>query len=307
MILFDFFFDQALPMNALLKVQAARYFQLALVLFGAALSAPVSADSVTVRTALRVCADPSNLPMSNKQGLGYENKIAELFARKLSLPLEYEWFPQRIGFIRNTLRNNDTPDGSYKCDLVMGTIENFDIAATTRPYMHSSWAMVYVKGRGLDFIESQDDLKEVAAEQKEKLRIGIWDRGPTTDWIFQVDLMEYGTPYQTMAGDARETPGKIIERDLVQDKINLTFIWGPIAGYYAKEIQDHEIRVIPMNNEPGLRFNYQISMAVRFGEDEWKAQINRLIAENQAEIDQILAEYGVPMRELIIREIADDD
>ena len=112
MILFDFFFDQALPMNALLKVQAARYFRLALVLFGAALSAPVSADSVTVRTALRVCADPSNLPMSNKQGRGYENKIAELFARKLGLPLEYEWFPQRIGFIRNKLHNNDTPDGS---------------------------------------------------------------------------------------------------------------------------------------------------------------------------------------------------
>jgi mxaJ protein len=276
-------------------------------LVGVASIMSVTAEPATPRTALRVCADPFNLPMSNKEGLGYENKIAELFARKLNLPLEYEWFPQRIGFIRNTLGDNDTPDGAYKCDLVMGVIENFEIAAPTRPYLHSSWAMVYVKGRGLDFIETQDDLKGLTPEQKEKLRIGIWDRGPATDWIFQVDLMEYATPYQSMSGDARETPGKIIERDLVQDKINLTFVWGPIAGYYAKTIADHAVTVIQMKNEPGLRFNFQISMAVRFGDDEWKARVNQLIAENQAEIDQILADYGVPMRELIIRETVDDD
>lgn len=259
------------------------------------------------RTALRVCADPFNLPMSNRDGQGYENRIAELFAEKLGLPLEYEWFPQRIGFIRNTLRNDDTPDGSYKCDLVMGVIENFEIASPTRPYLHSTWAMVYVKGRGLDYIRTQDDLKNITPEQKDALRIGVWDRGPTTDWVFQYDLMEQAIPYQSMSGDARETPGKIIERDLVGDKVNLTFIWGPFAGYYAKQIEDHEIVVIPMRNEPGLRFDYQISMAVRHGDNAWKAEVNRLIEENQAAIDAILADFGVPMKPLVIRENLDDD
>lgn len=287
-----------------LAALTARRLLAALILAGVA---STSSAEDGKRTALRVCADPFNLPMSNREGQGYENKIAELFAGKLGLPLEYEWFPQRIGFIRNTLRNDDTPDGSYKCDLVMGVIENFEIASPTRPYLHSTWAMVYVKGRGLDYIQSQDDLMNLTAEQKAALRIGTWDRGPTTDWIFQVDLMEQAIPYQSMSGDARVTPGSIIEKDLVEDKINLTFVWGPFAGYYAKRITDHDIVVIPMRNEPGLRFDYQISMAVRHGDNAWKSQVNRLIEENQPAIDAILADYGVPMKELVIREQMDDD
>ncbi|MEQ9061320.1 MAG: quinoprotein dehydrogenase-associated putative ABC transporter substrate-binding protein [Gammaproteobacteria bacterium] len=254
-----------------------------------------------------MCADPFNLPMSNKQEEGYENKIAELFGRKLGLPVVYEWFPQRIGFIRNTLRNNETEDGSYKCDLVMGVIENFEIAQPTRPYLHSSWAMVYVKGRGLDFIESQDDLGNLTDEQKAKLRIGIWDRGPATDLIFQKGLMEYAIPFQSMSGDARENPGKIIERDLVEDRINLTFVWGPIAGYYAQQIEEHDIKVIPLKSEPGLRFDFQISMAVRFGEKAWKEQVDQLITDNRDEIDAILASYNVPMMEVVVRDRSDDD
>ena len=267
------------------------------------------AQADPARDTLKVCAPPYNLPMSNTDGQGYENQIAELFAKQLGIPVLYEWFPQRIGFIRNTLRNNDTEDGEYKCDLVVGVIENFELAATTRPYMRSAWAMVYIKGRGLDFIQSQEDLKGLDDDQKGKLRIGIWDRGPTTEWVFRHGLMEYASPYQSMAGDARETPGKMVERELVEDKINLTFVWGPIAGFYGKRIVDHDVVVIPMTNEPGLRFDYQISMAVRFGEAEWKEQVNRLIAANQTEIDRILRDFGVPLMALVVADAAagDDD
>lgn len=267
----------------------------------------VHAAEPAARSELRVCADPFNLPMSNKEREGYENKIAELFGRELGIPVVYEWFPQRIGFIRNTLRNDETEDGSYKCDLVMGVIENFEIAQPTRPYLHSTWAMVYVKGRGLDFIESQDDLATLTDEQKSKLRIGVWDRGPATDLVFQAGLMEYAIPFQSMSGDARENPGKIIERDLVDDRVNLTFVWGPIAGYYAQQITEHDIKVIPLKSQPGLRFDFQISMAVRFGEKAWKQQVDQLIADNIDEINAILASYNVPMMDLVVREQRDDD
>jgi mxaJ protein len=251
------------------------------------------------RDTLKVCAPPSNLPMSNRNGEGYENKIAELLARKLGLPLEYEWFPQRIGFIRNTLRNDNTPDGQFKCDLVIGVIDNFDLAATTQPYLRSAWSMVYVKGRGLDFIESQDDLKSLTSEQKDKLRIGVWDKGPAPKWFHHRGLMEYAIPYRMMSGDAQWNPGKIIEEELVQDVINLTVVWGPIAGYYAKRITDHDIVVIPMENELRVKFDYQISMAVRYREPAWKDKIDLLIGENQSEIDAILDAYGIPRLEAI--------
>ncbi len=270
------------------------------------LAAPVHAYPLD-RGSLKVCAPPANLPMSDRAGAGYENKIAELFAEKLGVPLEYVWFPQRIGFIRNTLRDDNTEDGQYKCDLVMGVIENFELAATTRPYLHSAWALVYVKGRGLDFIKSQDDLKDLTPEQKAKLRIGVWDKGPAPEWFYHRGLMEQSTPYQIMSGDTERNPGKIIEEDLVQDKINLTMVWGPIAGYYAKRIPDHEIVVIPMRNELRVLFDFQISMAVRYGEPKWKATIDKLIEENQDAIDAILDDYGIPRLELVYTNKVDDD
>jgi mxaJ protein len=277
-------------------------------ILGMAVMLPVAAlEEVAPRTALKVCAPPYNLPMSDKDESGYENKIAQLFAEQLKLPLEYTWFPQRMGFIRATLKNNETEDGSYKCDLVMGVIDNFELAATTIPYLRSAWSMVYVKGRGVDFIKTQDDLKNLTAEQKAVLKIGIWDQGPTTEWIYHLGLIDNATAFPIMSGDARQGPGHVIENDLLQDKVNLTFIWGPIGGYLGKKIKDQELVVIPLNNELGLKFDYQIAMAVRHPDNAWKKQINGLIEQNRTKIEQILDDYGVPRLPLLPAESREDD
>lgn len=273
-----------------------------------AVTLAATSAAASARDVLKVCADPFNMPMSNKAQEGYENKLAELVAKKLGIPeVQYEWFPQRIGFIRNTLTNNETEDGSYKCDLVMGVIENFELAATTRPYMRSTWAMAYVKGRGLDFIKSQKDLKNLDDAQKSKLRIGVFDRGTATDWVFMQGLMEQAIPYQSMSGDARETPGKMIDRELLEDKVNLTFVWGPIAGPTAKSIEAEEVVVIPMINEPGLKFDYQIAMAVRHPDKAFREELNQFIENNQAEIDALLSDFGVPLLPVSYSGPRDDD
>jgi quinoprotein dehydrogenase-associated probable ABC transporter substrate-binding protein len=258
------------------------------------------------REYLKVCAPPGNLPMSDRSGHGYENRIAELFAKDLGLKLTYEWFPQRLGFIRNTLRFDNTPDGQFKCDIVMGVIDNFEMAATTDPYLHSSWALVYVRGRGLDFIKTQDDLKELSPERKSRIRVGVWDKGPAPKWFYHRGLMENSTPYQIMSGDIERNAGQIIAQDLVEDKINLTMVWGPIAGYYAKLITAHDVVVIPMRNELRVKFNFQIAMAVRHGEDQWKSEINQLIKSNSAKIRRIMDDYGVPQLKLVTSENRND-
>jgi mxaJ protein len=160
--------------------------------------------------------------------------------------------------------------------------------------MRSAWSMVYVKGRGLDYIKSQTDLKSLTDEKRNAIRVGIWDQGPATDWISRVGLMEQAVPYVMQSGDAKVGPTQILD-DLVQGKINLTFVWGPIAGYYAKKTKDAEIVVIPMQNEFNIKFDYQIAMAVREKDKAWKAQINRLIDENRTEIENIIKESGVPL------------
>ena len=242
----------------------------------------------------KVCADPNNLPFSNKAQQGFENKLAELFAKELKLTLAYTWFPQRIGFIRNTLQSNETEDGSFKCDVVMGVVEDFELAATTKPYYRSAWQMVYVKGRGLDEVKSAEDLAKLPQERKAKLKIGVFHESTAVNWLMRHNMLEQIVPYQTMSGDVNAYPGQIIEKDLSEGKLDVTFVWGPIAGYFAKKATDKEFVLIPLKSEPGIPFEFNISMAVRHGDKARKEQLNQLIEKHKPAIQAILTEYGVP-------------
>jgi mxaJ protein len=264
-----------------------------LALWGTGAGTPAAAE-VRERTALRVCADPYSLPSSNKAQQGYENQIARLFAEALDIPLQFEWFPQRIGFIRNTLHNNDTPDKRYKCDLVMGVPENADMVAASRPYFRTTWAFVYVEGRGLDSIRSIGDLPALAQSLRKPLAIGSFDRSPATAWMAANGMLSTLKPYQSMSGDAREYPGRVIEQDLVAGKIDGLFIFAPIAGYFADRIRQPRLKLVLLGEEHG-RFEFQLAAGVRHGEEEWLATINALIDVHQNAIYTILYEYGVPV------------
>ena len=99
---------------------------------------------------LKVCADPNNLPFSNRDEQGFENKLAQIWARELGVEVEYTWFPHRRGFERNTLQAEDPERGGYKCDVIVGVPDGYDLAMTTRPYYRSTYALVYVADRELD-------------------------------------------------------------------------------------------------------------------------------------------------------------
>jgi quinoprotein dehydrogenase-associated probable ABC transporter substrate-binding protein len=243
---------------------------------------------------LRVCQDPNNLPFSNRAEAGFENKIAALFAQELGWKLEHTWFPQRIGFIRNTLRAKLENSSRYKCDLVIGVPAGFEMAATTRPYYHSSYALVYVKGKGLDGVHKLDDLLALKPEQRAKLRFGAFEASPVTEWLVQNRLVEQVDWYQSQTGDAEQYPGQIIERDLASGKIDVAFIWGPIAGYFARNTRTAPIVAVPLASRPGMKLDFEIAMAVRHGDKEFRQRIDQLIDANRARITAILDDYGVP-------------
>ena len=118
-----------------------------------------SATFLAAAPPLRVCADPNNLPFSNRQGQGFENKIATLVAAELHRPLVYLWAPQRRGFIRGTLETG-------RCDVIIGVPAGYGRLQTTRPYYRSSYVFVARRDRALR-IRSFDDVRLRA------LRIGI--------------------------------------------------------------------------------------------------------------------------------------
>jgi mxaJ protein len=244
--------------------------------------------------AFRVCQDPNNLPFSNLKGEGFENRIAEIFARDLGVPVSYYSFPNRLAFIRNTLRYK-LPDEAYRCDVVMGVPAGFDQVSATRPYYRSTYALVFARNKGMDGLRTSDDLLALPPEKLRTIRIGLYDRSPASLWLARHGLVDRGVPYAMMSPDPEQYPGQIIERDLAQGKIDAAIVWGPIAGFFARRVRSPELLVVPMKSEPGIPFEFAMAMGVRYGEPAWKQQIEGLIARHQGEILAILREYGVPL------------
>jgi mxaJ protein len=272
---------------------------LAAVTTRAALAAePQPAPPPQPQKVLRVCQDPNNLPFSNRELQGFENKIAALLATELGWKIEYTWYPQRMGFIRNTLRAKEPDSDTFKCDLVTGVASGFDMGATTRPYYHSTYSMAYVKGKGLDGVHTLEDLKNLDAGQRAKLRLGVFGRSPVTEWLLDNGLIQQIVSYQTQSGDAERYPGEMVEKDLANGVIDVAFIWGPIAGYFAQQSKAVPIVAIPLKPHPGLKFDFEIAMATRFGEAAYKRRIDEAIDRTRPQINAILAQYGVPLLEL---------
>lgn len=256
----------------------------------------------------KVCADPLNPPFSSKKLDGFENKIASLFAEKLGQEVEYTWFPQRIGFIRNTLREEIEEDsGEYKCDVVMGVPAGYELVITTNPYYHSQYILLIAKGRGFDNIERPEQLGELPLAKQEQLKIAMFDRGPGTAWLQQYGLLDQGIPYQSMSGDDQNNTAMTIQKDLKAKKINMAIVWGPMAGYVLSQSPKDSYIALPMQSSKSMKFDFSMAMGVRFGDKKRQEMLNKLISENQTQIDEIIKSYQVPLLPIPEQKIIDDD
>lgn len=247
------------------------------------------------RKALRVCQDPNNMPFSNVQGQGIENRIAELFGRKLNLPVTYYSYPQRFAFVRNTLRFK-LPEQDYPCDIMMGVPVGFDQVFVTKPYYRSAYALVISLGIGLDHVHTVQDFLRTDPARLNQIKIGLFDRSPASQWVQAHGLVDQAVVYKMLDADPAQYPGQIIDTHLKNRQIDVAVVWGPIAGYFAKQ-SPGSLRVLPLTSEKGVRFDYPIAMGVRHGEHEWKQQVDALIKQSQADILAILQEFGVPLVE----------
>ncbi|SMG59838.1 substrate-binding domain-containing protein [Paraburkholderia susongensis] len=243
---------------------------------------------------LRVCADPNNMPLSNNKGEGYENRIASQMASDFGYKLEYTYFPQRMGFVRHTLREKEEGSERYKCDLIIGVPKGYDMTSTTQPYLRSTYAMVVPNRPEFASIKTPDDLLKLPPDVLHKLRFGIFTQTPAVDWLLAHNLIDQAVSYRVQSGDPAEYPGQMIEQDLHAGNVDVVFLWGPIAGYFAKRGGD-SVRLVPFPAGPGIRFDYTISMGVRYGEKAWKDKVDQWIGANHDKIDSILATYQVPM------------
>jgi quinoprotein dehydrogenase-associated probable ABC transporter substrate-binding protein len=230
----------------------------------------------------RACADPRDLPLSNEAGEGFENKIADLFARKLGKSVAYTFYPDAIGFIRNTLN-------AYHCDVVMGTAQGDDLVQPTNPYYRTSYAAAYRQDGPLKGMDSLGDPRLKTA------RIGIVAGTPPATYLAMNGLLGQIKSYRLGVDTRYDSSTHEMMDDLEKSEIDVALLWGPFAGYYASKAKT-PTTVVPLTKEQGgPRMVYRIVMGVRHSDQNWKRALNKLISENQDEIQAILRSYGVPL------------
>ena len=253
---------------------------------GAALAQQAAFPDAT----LRVCADPHELPASDEQGNGYENKIAAALAHDLDLKLEYTWFPQRVGFVRQTL-------GAHKCDVIIGVPTGYPDTATTVPYMRSTYALVFRARGPLAGLKSAEDVTQLPSAKLHALHIGVFALTPASNWAVMNGLTEQMVTYPPQSGDPMVTSATIIDHDLGVGKIDAAILWGPIAGYLVTRHASGPDRweALPFKPESSLRFDYEISMGLRGSDTQLMKALNDWIAGHRAEIGGILAAYHLPL------------
>jgi quinoprotein dehydrogenase-associated probable ABC transporter substrate-binding protein len=230
---------------------------------------------------LKVCADPNNLPFSSEKGEGFENKIAELIGAELDRKVDYTWFPQVVGFVRNTLR-------AHLCDIVIGTVAGDELMQTTNPYYFTTYVMFFRSDKAIAFDGPQDP-------RLASLHIGVVAGTPPADLLVRHELMSHTKPYALTVDTRAESPTHQMVEDVVDGTIDVGFLWGPIAGYYRKH-DGLPLTLVPLKDEPGsARMEYHIAMGVRANEPDWRRRINAVIGKQQGEITAILRDYGVPL------------
>ncbi len=254
----------------------------ALLICASAATAQQETSNIVDRTTLRVCSDPANMPFSNTAGEGFENKIAELIAKDLNVPVAYTWYPMATGFVRQTLR-------AGRCDIIIGYAQGDELVQNTNHYYRSAWAIVFKKGVGLDGLANLDD------ERLKGKKIGIVAGSPPADVLASNGLIGNSRPYPLVVDRRFESPSEKMVQDLEKGEIDAGILWGPIGGYYAKRSAT-PMTVQPLVKETkGPREAYRITFGVRPNDQEWKRELNTLIKKNQAQINAILLEYGVPL------------
>ncbi|MCB4810902.1 substrate-binding domain-containing protein [Methylovorus menthalis] len=237
-------------------------------------------------TEFKVCADQDNLPYSNSRQEGFENKIAQLIAQDLGKKLSYQFWYDRMGYIRNTLN-------ARRCDVIMGTVAGNDMVLTSKPYYRSGYVFVTRKESNLNITDwDSPDLR--------KGIIGVVGQTPPSRPIYDKGLMENARPYRIQR-DLNLPPSFMID-DLVKGDIDIAIVWGPIGGYYAKQSKVPLV-VVPVpeyedTNVHGKEY-WNISVAVRKKDKERLAMIQEVLDRRHADIMKILDDFGIPHLDVV--------
>jgi mxaJ protein len=233
---------------------------------------------------LRVCADPDNLPYSNRELQGFENKIADVVAKELGTSVTYYWWPHQRGLVRNTL-------SADQCDVLIGIPKGYDPVLWTKPYYRSAYVLMCRADRKLG-IKSLDD------PALKKLRIGVHLGSPGHHALANRGLAEQVVGYRLFIDprdpDPSARPQKVLE-DILSGTVDAAVAWGPLVGHFVSTHPDPPLEVVPLDDDPSTALTFEFSMGVKKGARDLKARLEEALDRGAGEVRQILESYGVPL------------
>ena len=251
------------------------------------------ASCAAAKPALRVCADPNNLPFSNERREGFENRLAAMLAEDIGARVEYTWWAQRRGFVRNTLREGT-------CDLIMGVPSGFEMARTSQPYYRSTYVFVSREDRALD-VRSFDD------PRLRTLKVGVqmigddFANSPPAHALSARGMVSNVVGYSVLDDYSKPNPPAHVMAAVASGEVDTAIVWGPLAGYFARR-EPVPLKLSPVSPQvdlPSLPFVFDISMGVRRGDTERLQTVNDFITRRRADIDKVLDEFGVPRLDVV--------
>jgi mxaJ protein len=247
--------------------------------------AAATADARAPRV-LRVCADPNNLPFSAHDGSGFENELAQLVARDLAARLEYTWWAQRRGALRNTLK-------AGVCDVVMGVPISLESVATTKAYYSSSYVFVSKAERKLE-ISSFDDAR------LRHLLVGVqvvgddYTNTPPVHALSARGISDNVRGYSVLGDYSQQVPGGRIIEAVKAGEVDVAIVWGPLAGYFTRG-SEHGLALRPTPPQDGaLSMRFSIGIGLRRNDRELRERLDRFLVRQRPAVDALLTRYGVP-------------
>lgn len=252
--------------------------------------ANVQADQPT----LKVCTAENEMPYSNKNGDGFENKLAQFIAQQLGRKLETVTWTDPRYFIRDFVDKK-------LCDVVLGVDQGDPRLLTTGAYYRSGYVFV---SRAKDNFDLKNWDSEVLRKAQ---RIAFVPGTPAETMLRAIGRYNDMFNYQQELVDYKSRRNEYIKYDteklvneVASGKAELAVLWGPAAARYVKaSATPLTMTVIPDNNKRAdgekVGFHYSTSIGVRKGETALLAQLNKIVKEQQGAIGEILAAEGIPL------------
>jgi mxaJ protein len=269
---------------------------------------PADVDQIVQNTVvdgpvLKVCAAANEMPYSNNQGEGFENKLARFMGARLNRKIEYVYWKDPRYYVRDFLQKG-------LCDVAVGVDAGDPRVATTIPYYRSAYVFI---SREQDDLDLANWDSEVLRKAK---RIGFVPGTPSEVMMRAIgrynDMFNYN---QELVGFksrrnqyVKYDPAKLVD-DVAGGKAEIAVLWGPSAARYVKDSHiPLRMTVIPDNNSRAdgqkVGLHYSTSMAVRKDDTALLQQLNQFIQHNQSQIGAVLEWEGIPLLPVPASEVA---